>query len=148
MPSLWNNDERAAIVARIERLTPQHQRSWGKMDTSQLLPHLGDALRMALGDIPTKQQGGMMSLAPIRYLVLHKLPWPKGKAQAPPEGFTTAPRSWEEDRAALLELIERFVAARGKPLAPHSAIFGRMSASDWDALMYRHLDHHLTQFGV
>jgi hypothetical protein len=82
------------------------------METSQVLAHLADALRMALGDIPTKQQGWLMSTALMRYLVIHKLPWPKGKAQAPPEAFTTSPLTWEEDRAALLRLIERFATAR------------------------------------
>jgi hypothetical protein len=148
MPSLWNNEDHAAIVARINRLTPQHQRTWGKMATSQVLAHLADGLRMALGDIPTKPLGGFLSTALGRYLVIHKLPWPKGKAQAPPEAFTTSPCSWEEDRAALLQLVERFAAAQGKPLAPHSANFGVMKPHDWDVLMYRHLDHHLTQFGV
>jgi hypothetical protein len=148
MPSLWNENERAAIVARVTRVTPQHQRAWGKMETSQVLAHLADGLRMALGDIPTKQQGGLISTALMRYLIIHKLPWPKGKAQAPPEAFTTSPLGWEEDRAALLRLIERFATARGKPLAAHSANFGRMKPHDWDVLMYRHLDHHLTQFGV
>ncbi len=118
------------------------------METSQVLAHLADALRMALGDIPTKQQGWLMSTVLMRYLVIHKQPWPKGKAKAPPEAFTTSPLTWEEDRAALLRLIERFAAMRGKPLAAHSANFGPMKPHDWDVLMYRHLDHHLTQFGV
>ena len=98
MPSLWNEDERAAIVARVNRLTPQHQRAWGKMETSRVLAPLADSLRMALGDIPTKQQSGLMRTALMRYLIIHKLPWPKGKAQAPPEAFTTSPLTWEEDQ--------------------------------------------------
>lgn len=148
MPSLWNEDERAAIVARVNRLTPQHQRAWGKMETSRVPAHLADGLRIALGDIPTKQQTGLMSTALMRYLFIHKLPWPKGKAQAPPEAFTTSPLGWEEDRADLLRLIERFATVRGQPLAAHHPLFGAMKPHDWDVLMSRHLDHHLTQFGV
>jgi len=27
-------------------------------------------------------------------------------------------------------------------------VFGRLSAKQWGVLMYRHVDHHLRQFGV
>jgi hypothetical protein len=26
--------------------------------------------------------------------------------------------------------------------------FGKLTASEWNIMMYKHLDHHLTQFGV
>ena len=48
----------------------------------------------------------------MRYLIVHVLPWPKGKAEAPPQAFTTTPESWENDRVALLELIERYEIGR------------------------------------
>ena len=89
-----------------------------------------------------------MRFAPVRYLMLHVLPWPKGKAEGPPETFTTAPDSWENDRVALLELIERYANAPADAFPTTNAVFGRMTGEDWDALNYRHLDHHLTQFGV
>jgi hypothetical protein len=80
--------------------------------------------------------------------MLHVLPWPRGRAEGPPEVFTTAPDTWEHDRAALLGLIERYVETPPDALPPTNPVFGNMSGKDWDALNYKHLDHHLTQFGV
>jgi hypothetical protein len=118
------------------------------MKPEQLLPHLADQLRMALGDVEVKGARGALRFAPMRYLLVHLLPWPKGRAQAPPEAFTTSPSEWEADRARLLECIERFAATPGEKLQPVNPVFGRMTGRDWDVLSYRHLDHHLQQFGV
>ncbi len=106
--SLWNEQDRAAIVARVNRLTPENERRWGVMERSRLLPHMGDALRMALGDIEPRLGKGFMATALMRCLIIHVLSWPKGRAESPPEGFTTVPSTWGEDHAKLLELIERF----------------------------------------
>ncbi len=76
----------AGLVSRLNRLTPKNERRWGEMEISKLLPHLGDALRMALGDIETSHGKGLMATALMRRLIIHVLPWPKGQAKSPPEG--------------------------------------------------------------
>lgn len=113
-----------------------------------MMAHVGDQLRMALGDIEVDEARGPLRFAPTRYLIVHVLLWPKGRAQAPREAFTTAPTEIEADRETLIGLIERFAATRDDQLAPTNPLFGRMTARDWDVLSFRHLDHHLRQFGV
>ncbi len=58
-------------------------------------------------------------------------------------------RNLEKERDQLYKLIGRFVTVRPEELAkyPHS-FFGRLTAEEWAILMYKHLDHHLRQFGV
>jgi len=53
------------------------------------------------------------------------------------------------ERERLRGLIERFTAAgpAGGTMHPHS-FFGRLTPEEWATLMYKHLDHHLRQFGV
>jgi hypothetical protein len=80
--------------------------------------------------------------------LIHVLPWPKGKAKAPPGTLGTSAAGWEVDRASLVDLIVRFAAAPASQLAPTHPMFGRMTPRDWDVLMYRHLDHHLRQFSA
>ncbi len=148
MPSLHDTESRQEIVERIRRLTPQNDRLWGQMDHARMLAHVADQLRMALGDLPVERASGPLRFAPTRFLIVHVLPWPKGKAQAPPEAFTTPPAGWEADKMALLELIERFAATPAAGLQRINPIFGRMSGKDWGVLAYRHLNHHLTQFSA
>jgi hypothetical protein len=58
-------------------------------------------------------------------------------------------RNLEIERKRLFELVSRFVAAgsNGCTAHPHS-FFGRLTPDEWAILMYKHLDHHLRQFGV
>lgn len=148
MKSLWDESTRTAIAERVRSLTPDSSRQWGRMSPHQMLCHTADQLRMAMGEIDTAQAGGPLAFAPIRYVVIHVLPWPKGRAQAPPEAFTTTPGVWASDREALVELIDRFGRTLPDQLAPTHPIFGPLSGKDWAVLSYRHLDHHLRQFGA
>jgi LPS sulfotransferase NodH len=49
----------------------------------------------------------------------------------------------------LSTLVERFAAGgpQGCTKHPHT-FFGRMTPEEWAKLMYKHVDHHLRQFGV
>ncbi len=146
MRSLSEPDAQAEISRRVQRIEPTSQRMWGKMESGQMLSHVADQLRLALRDLPTGPPRGPFRFAPMRFLLIHVLPWPKGRAQGPREAFTTPPASWEDDRRALLDLVGRFGEASADGLAPTHPLFGRMTARDWGVLSYRHLDHHLRQF--
>jgi len=55
----------------------------------------------------------------------------------------------DTERTRLLALIDRFTTSgpRGCTKNPHS-FFGLLTPDEWAILMYKHLDHHLRQFGV
>ena len=147
--SLRDERGRRSILDRLEALTPGHPRLWGRMDPTQLLPHLAGGLRLALGERKLEASPpGPVRGALLRYLVIYCLPWPKGKLQSPPGAFRTPSLGWNRDREVVVELIERFAAAPPVQLADTHPSFGRMRPCDWDVLQYRHLDHHLRQFGV
>jgi hypothetical protein len=119
------------------------------MEPTQLLPHLACSLRFAIGEQPlTGTPPGRIRGAVMRYLAIHRLPWPEGKIPAPPGAFSTPSAGWEQDRRIVITLIERFAAAGPESLGKAHPSFGPMSPRDWDVLQYRHLDHHLRQFGV
>jgi hypothetical protein len=136
------------MLARVRAVHAGSARRWGRMSVSDMLAHVADQLRIALGEIEAQGVPGPLRFPPLRYLAIHVVPWPKGRVQAPPEAFTTAPTEIEADRAALVALIERFARAPDAALAAPHPLFGHMSARDWDVLSYRHLDHHLRQFGA
>lgn len=135
------------VRARFDRLTPGTPGRWGRLDAPRMLVHVSDQLRMALGDLtfPLRPPpAGARILIPA---ILWFLPWPRNIPGAG-RGHVTELGSFAADRAALDQLLDRFTA---RPLtarwAPHSA-FGPLSGPAWSRLAWRHLDHHLTQFGV
>ena len=113
-----------------------------------MICHVGDQLRMALGDLPSSSGSGPMSMPGVKQFAIYFLPWPKGKVQTAPVMLTTEPDDFEADCNNLIALMERF-AERGPRAtwAPHP-LFGELSGKSWGALAGRHIDYHFQQFGV
>lgn len=150
MKVLFDPDVRATLEARVRALGPDSQRKWGKMSPHQAICHLSDAFRFALGEKAAAARTNVFS--PMMRVVALYLPlqWPHGVKTMPEveQGIGgTPPADFERDKAELLALIERFCANRDQERWPDHPMFGRMSTQDWSSWGYRHLDHHLRQFG-
>jgi len=76
------------------------------------------------------------------------VPWPKGKGKSPPEFLATRPTTWQADDSRLRDLIARFSDRGPAAKWPASRVFGHISGRSWGVMLYKHLDHHLRQFGV
>jgi hypothetical protein len=110
--------------------------------------HVSCGLRQGLGELETGPPSGPMSHAPLNWLVIHVLPWPKGKGKSPPEFLATRATTWDADVGRLRDLIGRFAARGSGAEWPASRVFGHISGRSWGVLQHKHLDHHLRQFGV
>lgn len=148
-PSLFDADDRADLRRRLDALQPDTQRRWGKMDVAQMLAHCQAPLRVALGELRLKQSLiGLLFGRLAKKKLLAPAPWKPGMPTAP-EFKVTDRRQFAEEHAKLTALLKRL--GEGGPAAltgdPHP-FFGRLTAAEWDALQWRHLDHHLRQFGV
>jgi len=148
MKSVFNKQDVSEMRARIERLTFETPAKWGKFNPHQMLCHLQDQMSYALG---MKEEAAELIKGPpmfIRALLRLYLPWPKGKVQTVPAMLETQPKDWEQDVAKTIELMERFPEQSGKDQWPNHPFFGPLKGLDWAKLVWRHNDHHLTQFGV
>jgi hypothetical protein len=147
MASLRNQTAREKLIGRLQQLTPETPRLWGKMDAPRMICHLGDALAMALGDLTTKPgKPGPFQHFPLKHLIIYVLPMPKGVPTAP-ELLLSAPETFDADRQRVIELLERLAnAPRG--MGPVHPFFGILSNEEWNSLQHKHIDHHLQQFDV
>ena len=115
------------------------------MTVHQMLCHASDQMRVALGDISSRDMGHRFTGQIARVVAIHTpIPWPHGIPTAP-EMQTAKPATWDADVAACEALIARFGVER--PTSTHPA-FGKLTAREWGILSAKHLDHHFTQFGV
>lgn len=149
MKSLFVPADRESIVARINALGPDAMRQWGKMDSGQMLCHCSRAIETATGDRPMKQKLlGKLLMPFFRSTILGERPFAKN-GPTDPTFIVSDPRDFAAERARLLELIRKFVG-RGEAEAGKAthAFFGKMTGKEWGELMYKHIDHHLRQFGV
>jgi hypothetical protein len=146
MKSIWNADDHRALCERVERLTPQHSAKWGRMTAPQMAAHLNRSLRMATGELAVAPKKVPLRYPPLKQLALYWLPIPKNLPTVPELVVGTA-RDWATESMELRQQIDT-VARRGPgAMAPVHPAFGPMSGKEWGVLVYRHMDHHLRQFG-
>ena len=105
---MFDAEVRAGFVGRIQKLQPNAQRQWGRMNAKQMVCHLTDQLRITLGDIPAKPMPSPLGFPVVKQLVIDVLPWPKGKIIGPAEAFTTPIGEWQQDLSTLVDLLEHF----------------------------------------
>jgi hypothetical protein len=133
---------------RIDALAPDRRPLWGKFTAPQMVCHVSAGLRESLGELKAGPPAGPLRFPPINWFAIHVLPWPKGKAKSPPQLLATAPTTWEGDAAGLRRLVDQFGMRQPTDEWPVSTVFGAISGRSWGVLEFRHLDHHLRQFGV
>jgi len=148
MKTLFDAADRSSLVARINALDAAAARQWGKMDPAQMLCHCGRALETATGDRPMKQKFIGKILAPlVRKSALGEKPFGKNSPTDPTFVVADA-RDFAAEKARLLALIDRFAQRdRGEVGKETHAFFGKLTGDEWGELMYKHIDHHLRQFG-
>ena len=145
MPNLINSADREALLQRLRQLQPSSQPRWGTLDAPRMVCHLADSLRVGLGDLPAKRVDTLFRRTVFKWLVVYSpVPAPPGKVQTAPEMLTTRPTTWAQDVAELERLLGRVASA--PPAAAHP-FFGPLTHDGWGRLAWKHVDHHLRQFG-
>jgi hypothetical protein len=146
MPTLLDARSRQAIVERLHRLAPTSTPAWGTLTAPRMLCHLADQLRVGMGELPTRRTDSAIRRSIIKWIVVYTpMRPPRGRIQTAPEMLTSAPTTWESDLGTCVELVERLGTTPTNELHPY---FGRLTHGEWGRLAWKHLDHHLRQFGV
>jgi hypothetical protein len=149
MNTLADPDVRAACRERIQRLDPNAAAKWGRMTAHQMVCHLNDSFRVGMGEKYASPATSVLQRTFIKWVALRTpLRWPTGVSTRPEieQGRGgTPPGEWWSDCAELLGLMDAFADRQTFGVHP---TFGEMSSRDWLTWCYRHVDHHLRQFGV
>lgn len=144
--NLFNSAAKAEIVERINKLTPQSQRQWGKMDVAQMLAHLQMPLGIAIGAHTIKGNWLMRLILPF----FKKMLWddkPYKQSLPTDKSFIMAnPKDFENEKTKLLDMVNRFTEAN--MVTEVHPVFGKMTREQWSMASWKHIDHHLKQFGV
>jgi hypothetical protein len=141
------------IKQRIMHLRPESERRWDNMTPAQTLAHCTSGMQMAMGVINPKRASfpanviGML----IKPLVFGDDKPMRRNSPSSPELFSADPAqcNFEGERAQLITTIDSFVTKGAACCSQHPhPFFGPLEPQQWAILMYKHIDHHLRQFGV
>jgi len=114
-----------------------------------MLRHCAVALGDVLGQRPVKQAFlGKLVTPLIRGRIFGDKPF-RRDAPTDPTYVVSDSQDFEVERSRLATLIDR-VVQRGVARTDGMIhpVFGRLKGEEWGRLVYKHLDHHLRQFGV
>lgn len=152
MRTLERSRDRAEILGRLREVRPDSAGRWGRMSAHGMVCHLGDALRMALGERRVTPATGPLQRTVLKWIALYApLPWPRGVRTSPEidqEASGTEPAGFTADVARVEALVEAFTAPGGRLDRRVHPVFGGMSEAAWLRWGYVHMDHHLRQFGI
>jgi hypothetical protein len=149
MKNLLHEETYQELTKRLQNLQPDSQAKWGKMNVAQMLAHVSQAYNVPLSDTPTPRLfwGRLVGWA-IKPMMYNDKPWKQNLPTAP-SFIITEERNFNRELLNILNLVERFHTAGAENIGsnPHP-IFGKFTTDQWGIAMYKHLNHHLEQFGV
>lgn len=149
MKTIFDPDTRDDLTERLDRLTPNTERQWGKMSAAQMMEHTARALDMAMGKKPLKQifLGKMLSWM-FRKEFLGEAPFKPNRPTGPDFIIKDEP-DFESTRVRLSGLITEFHRMGESGLEGNiHGFFGPLTGKQWGETQYKHVDHHLRQFGL
>lgn len=148
--NLFTSQGVESIIQRINRLSPDTKPEWGKMTVDQMLAHVNVAYEMCYDDTIPKTKG--LKRFFLRLLIKNQIagdkPYPKNGRTAP-AFIIEDRRDFQIEKAKLLTHL-----LKTQELGPThfhgktSVSIGKLTATEWNTLFSKHLDHHLTQFGT
>ena len=147
MKTIFDQTSRDGLLSRMQSVTAESQPRWGKMNAEQMLAHLVEAMRMGLGELSPKPKKIILRYPPFRQLFVYWLPWPKGAPTAK-ELLPSDRRSVDDSKRELVRLVTAIAERQSAKDWPDHPAFGKLSGRGWGVLGWRHIDHHLRQFGV
>lgn len=144
--SLFDPDVKQGIVDRINKLTPGAQNQWGRMNAAQMLAHCQAPLGVAVGRHQLKANFFFRLIGPLfKEKLFNDKPFSHGLPTDASFKITGA-RDFEKEKQNLIAMVSEFSesAISGKP----HPFFGKLTNEQWSKGTWKHLDHHLRQFGV
>ena len=148
MKNLFEPEAVQEVITRMGRLKPTSQRQWGEMDVAQMMAHCSATMDMASGKFVAKRSVIGRIVGPrVRHILTNEKPFPHSTPTAPELKVGVCDFTQEYER--LMQCVREFHQGGESHCTSHPhPFFGKLTPLEWSTGMYKHLDHHLKQFGV
>ena len=150
LPDIFTKNVADEVIGRINKLTPATQPLWGKMSVSQMLAHCCVTYEMIYETRHPAPNGFMKMILKmlIKNVVTSEKPY-KRNSRTAPAFLVTTEKEFEAEKSRLVSYIERTQKLGAKAFENKPSLsFGNLTTTEWNNMFYKHLDHHLAQFGV
>lgn len=138
------------LTERINTLSPETKPDWGKMSADQMLAHCNVTYEMTFENIHKKPNflAKILLKAFVKNAVVNEKPYPRNSRTAP-QFIITGSKDFEKEKARLIAYLNKTSELGEQHFdGKESHSFGPLTITEWNNTFYKHLDHHLVQFGV
>ena len=147
MKSLFEADVYSEIRNRLNNLSENSERQWGKMDAGQMVHHCQGPFNVMLEKKDYGFRPNWLVNTLFKKSMYSDKLWRKNLPTAKPFKITES-KDFITEKAKLEELLYEFESQRERnDWRPHP-MFGAFTKEQWGKMAYKHLDHHLRQFGA
>ena len=150
MKNIFEKSVTDEVIGRINKLTTDSKPLWGKMSVDQMLAHCNVTYEFEYEDKHPKPTGFKKWLIKLlaKNLVVGEKPYKKNSRTAP-EFIMVDKKNFETEKGRLIAyLIKTQELGENHFDGKDSHSFGPLTKTEWSNMFYKHLDHHLNQFGV
>ncbi|MEQ1733907.1 MAG: DUF1569 domain-containing protein [Bacteroidia bacterium] len=149
MKNIFDQSVSNEVIARINTLTPTTPAKWGKMTAPQMLAHCNVTYELVYDSIHPKPSFFMKFIMKtmVKKTVVNDVPYPKN-GRTGDMFIITGDKDFSAEKTRLINYINKAQQDGASFFeGKESDGFGKLTAQEWNNLFYKHLDHHLTQFG-
>jgi Protein of unknown function (DUF1569) len=149
MKNIFNQLHSEEILNRIDKLNPNAKPHWGKMDVAQMLAHCSSFQDIAMGNsFPARDWLGRLIGSFVKPIFYNDKPLAKNMSTIPTI-LIVDEKEFEKEKNKLKQKIITFQNNDSEKCKNHPhPFFGKLSSEQWGKGIYKHLDHHLKQFGA
>jgi Protein of unknown function (DUF1569) len=149
MKELFQPETVDEILTRIDKLNPAAARQWGKMNVAQMMAHCSAAMDMASGRAnPPRMLIGRLIGGFVKPVYTNEKPFARNNPTAKSLVVADQRDFFREQEQLKLKVRQFHDGGEAKCTRHPHPFFGPLTPQDWSRGMYKHLDHHLRQFGA
>lgn len=150
MKNIFNQINTVEIIERINKLTSSSKAVWGKMDVAQMLAHCNVTYEMIYENKHPKPNTFMKFILKllVKNVVVNEKPY-KNSSKTAPAFIIASTKDFNIEKNRLIDFIKKTQELGENHFeGKESHSFGVLTSKEWNNMFYKHLNHHLNQFGV
>ncbi len=147
LKNLFDPTVKQEIIDRIHKLSAQTQPQWGKMNVAQMLAHLQQPIGVAQGvhKLPRTLFGRIVGPM-VKSIIYNDKPFKRNLPTDKSFVMISYEKDFEKEKQSLINMINNF--KEESIVNETHTFFGKLTRKQWSVGTWKHLDHHLQQFGV
>ncbi len=150
LPNIFTKEVSDSIINRISQLSNATPAKWGKMNVAQMLAHCNVTYEMIYENKHPKPNGftKLMLKLFVKKIVTNEAGY-NNNSRTAPQFIISDEKVFENEKKRLIDYISKTQQLGAKEFeGKESHSFGKLNSTEWNNMFYKHLNHHLSQFGV